>query len=186
MTVLALALAAGVRIGAATAQSALLDCAYAPRGAEMQSFGDCASKDAQGRLHLQPQHRARLTYARDGLASVYVEGWYYLTRDGSSAAVMAFDNGPDPFAEGLARAPTGGKIGYIDRHLRQVISARFDGAFPFEQGQAVVCVGCRATAEAEHSSYTGGEWGCIDHRGRLVVGWHAALVYAPCPPMSSR
>ena len=126
------------------AEPALLDCAYAPGGGEMQSFSDCASKDARGGVHLQPRRRARLGYDRDGLASVFVEGWYYLARDGNSAAVMAFDNGPDPFAEGLARAPIGGKIGYIDRHLRRVIPARFDGAFPFAQGRAAVCIGCRA------------------------------------------
>ena len=180
MKLVALALAACIPAAAALAQPALLDCAYAPRGGEMQTFSNCASKDAQGGVHLQPQHGALLTYDRDGLAGVYVDGWYYLTRDGSSAAVMAFDNGPDPFAEGLARALAGGKVGYIDRHLRQVIPARFDGAFPFDHGRAAVCIGCRTTPQGEHSSYAGGQWGCIDRRGTFVTALHETEGYRPC------
>ena len=180
MKALALALVVGLQTAAAAAQPAVLDCAYAPRGGEMQTFHGCASKDAEGQIHLQRQHLARLAYDRTGLTSVYVGGWYYLARDGSSAAVMAFDNGPDPFAEGLARAVVGSKIGYIDRHLRLVIPARFDGAFPFERGKAAVCVGCRTMAEGEHSSYAGGHWGCIDRRGVLVTALHDADGYTPC------
>jgi len=181
-TLFALALAAGVRIAAAPAQPALLDCAYEPNGGEMQTFTGCAWRDGQGRLHLASQHRARLTYDRFGLASVYVEGWYYLDRTGRAAAVVAFDNRADPFAEGLARATVGDKIGFIDGHLRMVVPARFDGAFPFEHGQAVVCVGCRAASDREHITYIGGSWGCIDRRGRFVTDLHAAKAYVACSP----
>jgi len=181
----AIALAASVQSAEASAQTTLqttlLDCAYAPRGGgEMQTFNNCATKDAQGQVHLAPQRLSQLSYDSNKLAGVYVECWYYLARDGRSAAVVAFDNGPDPFADGLARSPVGDKVGYIDRHLRLVIPAQFDGAFPFEHGQAAVCVGCRATSDGEHSSYAGGQWGCIDRRGQLVTALHDAAGYVPC------
>jgi hypothetical protein len=183
MSLLAFVLAASVQAPVAPADRAVLDCAYeSPESGEMLTVEHCAWKDAQGRVHLTRDHLSRLTYDRYGLAGVYVEGWRYLTRDGRSAAVLAFDNGPDPFAEGLARSPVGEKIGYIDRTLRTVIPAEFDGAFPFEHGVAVVCVGCRAQSEGEHAFYAGGSWGCIDHRGHFVTAWRAAPGYTPCPP----
>jgi hypothetical protein len=79
--------------------------------------------------------------------------------------VMAMDNGADSFADGLARSPVGGKIGFIDRNLALVIPARYDGAFPFADGWAVVCIGCKLVTEGEHSWYAGGSWGCIDRHG---------------------
>jgi hypothetical protein len=78
---------------------------------------------------------------------------------------MMMDNWAEPFADGLARSPVGGKIGFIDRNLALVISARYDGAFPFEHGWAAVCTDCKLASDGEHSSYVGGRWGCIDPHG---------------------
>jgi len=177
-----LALAAGIELTAAAAQPAPLECAYTPRGGEMQTFADCAWKDEQGQIRLSSPHLARLQFDRYGLAGVYVAGWYYIARDGRSAAVTTFDNGPDPFSEGLARSPIGDKIGYIDRHLRMTIPAGFDGAFQFEHGLASVCLGCREIADGEHRSYAGGNWGCIDRHGRFATAPHPAAGYVTCAP----
>src|SRR5215472_10756286 len=112
------ALALVVSFQAVAAQPVLLDCTYEARASgDMLTVRSCAAKDEQGRIRLSPQHLAQLKYDRYGLAGVFVEGWYYVGRDGRSAAVMAFDNGPDPFAEGLARSPAGGEIGFVDRRL---------------------------------------------------------------------
>jgi hypothetical protein len=78
---------------------------------------------------------------------------------------MAMDNWAEPFAEGLARSPVGGKIGFINRDLALVIPARYDGALPFEDGWAEVCIGCKLTSHGEHSSYEGGRWVCVDRHG---------------------
>ena len=142
-------------------------CSYAATG-EMRQVEHCASLDAAGQVHLKHDVRAALHYDANGLASVYIDGggWHYLTRDGRAAPVMSMDNGADPFVDGRARSPVGGKIGFIDRHLVLVIPARYDGALPFEGGRAEVCIGCTLAPEGEHSAYVGGRWGCIDRHGR--------------------
>jgi hypothetical protein len=144
------------------------DCTYAPKArGDMVHAEHCARSDAAGHFHLKHQHLLALDFDRHGLASVYIgSGWYYVRRDGRLAPVMTRDNGAEPFADGLARSPDGGKIGFIDRNLALVIAARYDGAFPFEQGWAEVCIGCKLTSEGEHSGYAGGLWGCIDRQGR--------------------
>ncbi|WP_367116366.1 WG repeat-containing protein [Bradyrhizobium sp.] len=100
------------------------------------------------------------------------------------APVEPFDNSPDAFRDGLARSRVGQKIGYIDRGLTQVIPARYDGAYPFEGGHAVVCLRCSPVSDGEHSWYEGGEWGCIDRRGREVksfVPWRKdQSLYSRC------
>jgi len=177
----ALALAIAVQTLGPTTGRAPLDCAYAPSGSgELSTFKHCASIDAKGQVHFARRRLERMAYDERGLASVYVRGWRYVARSGRSAAVMTFDNGPDPFASGLARSPAGKTVGYIDRSLRTVIPARFDGAYPFENGLAVVCNGCRTVADGEHSTYVGGSWGCIDRRGRFVVALRPARDYASC------
>jgi len=177
MSLLALALAIAVQTGG----RAPLDCAYAPRaGGEMSTFPHCAWNGAKGEVRFARRRLGGMAYDERGLASVYVGGWRYVARDGRSAPVMTLDNGADPFVSGLARSANGKKIGYIDRSLRTVIPAQFDGAYPFENGLAVVCKGCRTVSEGEPSSYVGGSWGCIDPRGRFVVALHPARDYASC------
>lgn len=85
--------------------------------------------------------------------------------------MLTFDNGPDDFAEGLARTTRSGKIGFIDRQLSEVIAPSWDFAFPFEDGVAVVCQGCRPhpVGDGEHSEVRGGSWGTIDRSGAIVV-----------------
>ncbi len=181
MSLVALALAVALKMLGPAAGRAPLDCAYAPRaGGELSIFHRCAGKDAAGRIHFSRRRLRSMAYDGRGLASVFVGGWRYVARDGRSAPVMTWDNGPDPFASGLARSPDGGKVGYIDPRLRIVIAARFDGAYPFENGRAVVCIGCRIVSEGEHSSYVEGRWGCIDRRGRLVVALRPAGGHVAC------
>lgn len=110
-----------------------------------------------------------LHYDKRGLASImWREGYMYVNRQGRGRATIIFDNGPDCFAEGLARTPQNGKIGFFDRSLRIVIPATHDFAFPFDKGHALVCDGCVSQAEdgGEHHRMVGGRWGKIDRRGR--------------------
>lgn len=167
-------------------------CAYAPVAAgarskcgyssaktgEMAFFHNCTWTDRDGSLRLKPQYLRALSFDRFGLAEIVIEGepsakdgFWYANRGGKLAPVLQMDNGPDPFNDGLARAPSGKKIGYIDRHFQFVISAIYDGAHPFDRGRAVVCIGCveRHDPESEYHYYEGGRWGCVDLRGREVV-----------------
>jgi hypothetical protein len=129
-------------------------------------FEHCARSDAAGHVHLKHHHLLALDFDRHNLASVNIDGgWYYVRRNGRLAPVMTMDNGAEPFSEGFARSPVGGKIGFIDLNLALVIPARYDGALPFQQAGAEVCIDCKLVSHGEHSSYEGGRWACIDQHG---------------------
>jgi hypothetical protein len=171
---LAAALLAPALAGAKDADApaaAQLDCAYAARGVgDVAPYKNCAHVDAAGDIRLAARHLRRLRFDRYGLASLWLgQSFYYVSRSGRLAPVMAMDNWADDFADGLARSPRGAKVGYIDRSLALAIPARFDGALPFKHGRAAVCVGCRLDRAREPADYVGGGWGCIDTGGREVT-----------------
>lgn len=147
---------------------ALRSCSYEYRD-DMRTFAHCAWIDAAGAAHLLPRHLARQAYDRHGVASLFVDRWYYVRRDGRSAPVMTFDNGPDDFADGLARSPLRGKVGFIDQRLRLVIPRRYDGAYPFTHGRAVICIGCRVESAGENETLLRGRWGQIDRQGKIIT-----------------
>ena len=157
------------------AAAAMLPCSYRASGEpEIASHGPCASRAADGSLRIDRRHLARLHYGSGGLAEVFVEGsgWAYVRRGGATLEVLAEDNGPDDYADGLVRIRRGGKIGYADRSFRIAIAPRFDFAWPFAKGRALVCRGCRVEAAGpgkEHPAVAGGLWGYIDRAGREVV-----------------
>jgi len=168
---LALLIAAGGPTAAARPEPgpADLPCTYWPSGGDMESFPHCAQLDGNGTPRVAPEHLRRLIYDRHGLATILIGQWYVVRRNGVLAPVMIMDNGPESFSNGLARSPVGGKIGYIDRSLRLVIPARYDGAYPFAHGVAQVCFGCTVQSDGEHSWYAGGTSACIDRRGRTLA-----------------
>jgi WG containing repeat len=152
----------------------LLDCWQPDR-----TVRQCAAAGPDGLPRLRQSYLRHLRYDSRALAAVYVLGpgdartgqWFYVRRNAGMAPVMKYDNGPDDFSDGLARSPVGHKIGYIDRRLRFVIPARYDGAYPFAGGVAVVCLGCASVSDGGHSWYEGGEWRCVDRHGQeLTVG----------------
>lgn len=144
-----------------------LACFYAPRGGELDTFQDCATRNPDGTIRLAPAHLLRLDFDRDGLAAIHVgESFHYVRRDGRTAPVMTMDNGADPFVQDRARSRLGGKIGFVDRSLRLVIPRRYDGALPFTRGAAEVCTGCTPASDGEHGWYEGGRWARIDRSGR--------------------
>jgi hypothetical protein len=125
-------------------------------------------QSAPGQLEISPASLAALEFDSDGLAAVLVSGQhYYLRRDGRFLPVITYDNGPDYFEEGLTRAVIDGKLGYYDRQLQPAFAARFDWGWPFQNGIAEVCEGCRP-GEADnhgHRSMIGGRHFHIDRHG---------------------
>jgi len=59
------------------------------------------------------------------------------------------DNGPDYFEDGLARFRIDNKFGFFDRTGKIIIGAQFDFAFPFHEGLAAICAGCKEEPEGE-------------------------------------
>jgi hypothetical protein len=157
----------------AHAASDLLDCVYIENSptAEIEAHRGCARR-VNGRIHIQKNHLARMSFDADGLAWMIVSGQhYYVKRNGSVLPVITYDNGPDPFQEGLARSRVNGRIAYYDASFRQRIPPRFDWGFPFENGLAWVCRGCKKGPPDldGHIAMLGGQWGCIDKAGHEVV-----------------
>ncbi|MDY7092077.1 MAG: WG repeat-containing protein [Acidobacteriota bacterium] len=160
-----------------------VDCVYASVGEveELSSRGECGciEESGEGALRLYPEHLEQLAFDDQGLATVYAGNRVaYVTRGGQStresrtAWMLKVDNGPDYFVEGLARTAEGGKVGFVNRRLEPVIAPRWDFAFPFDDGLAVVCDGCRAQPSCptcEHSEIIGGDWGYIDRQGEEIV-----------------
>lgn len=159
-------------VAAPAAASALafpLACSFVSRTWEMLDAERCVRAGRHGPL-VAPAVVARLGFDGGlGQMSVRGMGWLYVRRDGRAAVMETLDNGPDPFAEGLARSRIGGKVAFLDRRLLPRIVTSYDWASPFAHGRADVCRGCRPVRVGEHSRMEGGWWGVIDRGGRVVL-----------------
>ena len=144
-----------------------------PDDADVEHVAACATRFDDGRVVVNRDAIARVKFGENGVGSVRIDNqWVLVVRSGRTAPTVAFDNGPDPFADGLARTFRNGKIGYVNAELTEVIRAEWDFAFPFEGGVAKVCQGCASepvSPDGEHRRIVGGQWGYIDRTGKVVV-----------------
>ncbi|MEM8933312.1 MAG: hypothetical protein AAGE94_19135, partial [Acidobacteriota bacterium] len=127
-----------------------LPCVYAAVGAygELAEYDECAMRNvSSGRWTIRPEHLAAIDFTTSPAPLWIDQQWYYILPSGLCAQVLTFDNGPDPFVEGLARTRVrdrggGGQIAFLDKRLTVVLDRDFDFAWPFEDGRAKVCRGC--------------------------------------------
>jgi hypothetical protein len=152
-------------------------CAYCSRvktdedsDGELQQHENCAVVDSNGDIVVVEEHLRNIDFGDDSIAGVYIAplGHAYVSRQGKVAMVCTYDNGPDYFAEGLARIVVDGKYGFIDRSLDVVIPPQYDMAYPFRNGMARVGHGCREDTVGEHRAMECGIWEYVDHHGRRV------------------
>ncbi|MCW4453755.1 hypothetical protein OK348_02955 [Flavobacterium sp. MXW15] len=139
-------------------------------GDDLQPVPGC-SVDAGGALQIPAGALRHLKFDGDGLAALQADGrHYYVGRDGRQLAVVGYDNGPDYFAEGLVRGHVDGGIGFFDHELRPAFAERFDWAWPFRDGIAEACNGCRPGApDADgHVPMVGGVHFRIDRNGHRI------------------
>ncbi len=93
-------------------------------------------------------------------------GWVYLDSTGVPVIrPFLFDNGPDPFSEGLARFVKDSLFGFFDTCGTVVIEPRFTFVKPFSGGTAEACEGCRLVPEGEYTRVEGGTWFVVDRSG---------------------
>jgi hypothetical protein len=156
-------------------------------GSEIESYPKCVLRDDQGKLFIARDYVKKLKFDR-GPAAVWHDdqsrhGWMYVDRKGRVIiqGVPSSDNWADAFSDGLVRTVINEKYGFADRHGKLIIAPKYDGAFPFEHGYTVVCIGCRETCamtdhpradcnvDCEHYILTGGEWFKINKTGRVVA-----------------
>ncbi len=178
--------------GAGFTSGEALDCTYVARESEshptpydqqLQGRGRCATLELDGSVTVHPDHLDDL-YFPDDLATILLPtGWVYVTPAGRTAPVLTIDNGADYFEEGFARTIRGGKVGFIDRNLSEVIPPTWDFAFPFASGFAVVCEGCLSHPVGDgHLEMRGGVWGTINRSGEVVVPIEYERDDLPAPP----
>lgn len=163
-----LLLAALACTGEAPAPQPEWPLACSPFPPDAGEISACARRDAAGEILLRPGVVAEA----DGPHVVQVEGeLLFALASGKTVPALPFDNVADPFVEGLARTPRGGKVGFVNEALEVVIPRQWDFAFPFENGLARVCNGCSVVRDPgdEHGRLEGGAWGLIDREGRGVV-----------------
>ena len=175
-----LALAAAIAIPALAGEP--VDCFYSSRATSKDHHSDfalhrrCATVQPDGTIRILPQHLRALDFHSDGLATLALKrgGWFYVKPNGKSLEVLPYDNGADDFAEGVVRGRRQGKIAFFERSFRMVLPPKYDFAWPFENGLASVCSGCKeeppsASDPEHHTAMAGGLWCFIDHRGHEVV-----------------
>ena len=159
-------------VAAAAAQEFPLPCRFVTGESDgINQTENCANR-RENRIEVSKKVLSKMSLSADGLAQALIDhSWYYVKRDGSTLPVITFDNGADYFSEGLVRARIDGKIAYFDAQFKQIIPPKYDWAWPFENGKALVCLGCAEPAPngEEHRMMEGGRWGYIDHNGREIV-----------------
>lgn len=125
----------------------------------------------QDRVQLEAATLARLDFDAHGLSALYAgNSFHYVTRGGRSLPVITWDNGPDYVEEGLLRGRVGTRIGYFNAALEPAFAATFDFGWPFRDGIAEVCNGCRRGRPDAHGHVpmVGGERFRIDRSGRRL------------------
>jgi len=126
--------------------------------------------DQHNHIVIDAQYLAAMEFTENGIAAVADSaGWAYIDVLGNILIrPYIYDNGPDYFSEGLARFVENGKFGFFDKFGVPVIDAQWDFAYPFHNGKAAVCNGCKIILDNEHSGITGGKWGYIDKTGKII------------------
>ncbi|MDO1451955.1 WG repeat-containing protein [Rhodocytophaga aerolata] len=83
--------------------------------------------------------------------------------------LVMFDNGPEPFVEGLTRVSRNGKMGYANETGKVVIPCIYDYAKQFYQGKAEVTFEAVEYMDGdEHRRVESEEWFEIDRKGNKI------------------
>lgn len=129
-------------------------------------------KDERGKVVIQPQYIFAEDFSKYGIAAVcdLKPNWIYIdTRGKFVIKPMFYDNGYDPFTEGLARYEENRKIGFFNEKGDKVIPAKFEFAFPFQNGFSLVAKGVKRVKDGEHTLIQADKWGFIDKKGKLTI-----------------
>jgi len=139
------------------------------------SFLACSKSNPIPKETQIPSHRLNPTYLKgldfkgEEVISIFKDGsFYYVRKDGKAMKTLTYDNKADPFSDGLARTRINGKIGFFNSNLDIVLKPVYDFAFPFHNGKAEICTGCKEQKEGEHSMLEGGKWQKIDRNGLVI------------------
>jgi len=100
------------------------------------------------------------------LISVKIKNkFYYLRQNGKIIETLNYDGKADEFSDGLARTKVNDKIGFFNRNLEIVLKPVYDFAFPFHNGIAEICMGCKDNSDG---LLAGGKWEKINREGLIM------------------
>ena len=111
----------------------------------------------------------QLDFKGEEIISIFKDdSFYYIRKDGKKIKTLTYDNEADPFSDGLARTRINGKIGFFNSNLEIILKPIYDFAFPFHEGKAEICTGCKEKQEGEDSMLEGGKWQKINRSGLVI------------------
>lgn len=111
------------------------------------------------------------SYYQYCLKNIPHQGLFVIDKQGNKVyQPYYFDNWPDEAKDGVYRIRQGNRIGFADEKTGNiVIEAKYDCAYPFENGKANVGTGCQLETDGEHSWWVGGDWVSIDTHGHVIT-----------------
>ena len=119
--------------------------------------------------YLNPKLLKKLDFKNQDVIAIKVQNqFYYVRKDGKKISTLSYDGEADKFSDGLARTKRNGKVGFFNRNLDIILKPIYDFAFPFHNGVAEICVGCKEEAEDGTSMLNGGKWEKIDRDGLVI------------------
>ncbi len=119
--------------------------------------------------YVNASYLKKLDFKGEEIISVFKNNaFYYIRKDGKEIKTLTYDHGADPFSDGLARTKVKGKVGFFNPNLDIILKPIYDFAFPFHNGKAEICTGCKEKKEGEHSLLDGGKWQKINRDGLVI------------------
>jgi len=122
------------------------------------------------KFYLPTQYLEKINFKNRNIVEIQIQNnWYYVKPNGEAILAFTHKNHADRFSEGLARTQLNGKIGFFNRNLEVVIKPMYDFAFPFHDGVAEVCLGCKSKPiDQKNMLIDGGNWKKIDKNGLII------------------
>jgi len=119
--------------------------------------------------YLSPQELKQLNFNGQNIVPIKIKNnFYYVRKDGKKMLTLTYDGEADAFSNGLARTKINGKIGFFNNNLEIILKPIYDFAFPFHNGIAEICVGCKEKSNGETSLLSGGKWKKINRDGLVI------------------
>ena len=110
-----------------------------------------------------------LDFKNQEIISIKIQNqFYYVRKDGKKISTLNYDGEADKFSNGLARTKVNGKVGFFNKNLDIILKPIYDFAFPFHNGTAEICMGCKEKEEDGTSMLNGGRWKKINRDGLVI------------------
>ena len=119
--------------------------------------------------YVEPDYLKTLNFKDKELLALKIDGqFYYIHKSGKKMLTLTQEGSADKFSDGLARTKVNGKVGFFNKNLEMILAPIYDFAFPFHNGMAEICIGCKETEEDGENMLDGGTWKKINRSGLVI------------------